>query len=267
MDLLSVFEHKLKTTEEATEEYARKWDERAPRFYEGQVSGSQFLPNEVTKLLQQKEIINDSSTLLDIGAGAGRYTIPLAKEVAEVVALDFSNEMLRYLEKAANETGMTNIVTQQAPWPTKEKVTEVDVAFSAMCPCTRSVEALKEMSKVAKNHAVIAQMTKMSDNIIDSLVAEKLIEINPNDPHNNRDLAQSYFNILWELGYEPEINFIVDKRDEVTEIDEAVQQYQKRFDKLSEKTVRKVISPFVTKDQVSIVKTTRLAVISWKITK
>lgn len=82
-----------------------------------------FLPNEVTKLLQEKEIINDSSTLLDIGAGAGRYTIPLAKEVAEVVALDFSNEMLRYLEKAADGADVTNIVRQQTSWPTKEKIT------------------------------------------------------------------------------------------------------------------------------------------------
>lgn len=118
------------------------------------------------------------------------------------------------------------------------------------------------MSEVAKNYAVIAQITKMSDNIIDSLEAEKLIEINPHDPHNNRNLAQSYFNILWELGYEPEINFIVDEREVTTEVDEAVQQYGKRFDGLSEETVRKVIYPFVTTDQVSIVKTTRLAVIS-----
>lgn len=80
-----------------------------------------------------------------------------------------------------------------------------------MCPCTRSADALKQMSNVAHQYAVIAQMTKMSDNIIDALQADNVIDINPNDPHNNRDLTQSYFNILWELGYEPELNYIVDE--------------------------------------------------------
>lgn len=265
MDIQSFFENKLKTDETGTEEFAQKWDERAKRFYEGQLKGNHYLPNKVTKLLTDKGIITSKSTLLDIGAGAGRYTIPLAKEAKSMLALDFSNEMLRYLKKVSDDRSVTNIRTRQLPWPTQEALEQVDVAFSAMCPCTRSLEALKQMSNIAREYAVITQMTRMTDNIIDKLIDKDLIEINPNDPHNNRDLTQSYFNILWELGYEPEINFIVDERTDRIDKQVAIIDYKERYDHVDGSVIEEVIERFTENEEVKIVRTTRLAVISWDV--
>ncbi len=54
---------------------------------------------------------------LDIGAGAGRYALPLALHVREVVALDPSPGMLAALRAQAAEHGIENVRTIEARWP------------------------------------------------------------------------------------------------------------------------------------------------------
>jgi SAM-dependent methyltransferase len=55
--------------------------------------------------------------VLDVGAGIGRLSIPVARRVGEsgeVVALDVQQEMLRSLEERAREAGVSNLRTLHA---------------------------------------------------------------------------------------------------------------------------------------------------------
>ena len=56
-------------------------------------------------------------TWLDIGAGAGRYALPLARSVREVIALDPSAGMLGSLREAMAEHGIANIHVVEGRWP------------------------------------------------------------------------------------------------------------------------------------------------------
>ena len=56
-------------------------------------------------------------TWLDIGAGAGRYALPLARGVRRVVALDPSPSMLDALREAMAEHAIDNIEVVEARWP------------------------------------------------------------------------------------------------------------------------------------------------------
>lgn len=56
-------------------------------------------------------------TWLDIGAGAGRYALPLARSVRTVVALDQSGSMLAALRDGAAVHGIANVTTHQGAWP------------------------------------------------------------------------------------------------------------------------------------------------------
>ena len=56
-------------------------------------------------------------TWLDIGAGAGRYALPLALRVREVIALDPSASMLAALREQASEHGIANVATIEGRWP------------------------------------------------------------------------------------------------------------------------------------------------------
>jgi molybdenum cofactor cytidylyltransferase len=56
-------------------------------------------------------------TWLDVGAGAGRYALPLARRVRRVIAVDPSEGMLSALHEIAAEHGIANVRTLGERWP------------------------------------------------------------------------------------------------------------------------------------------------------
>lgn len=69
-------------------------------------------------------------TWLDIGAGGGRYALPLALKVGEVIALDPSPSMLDQLREGMGEHGIDNIMVLESRWPTPD-APSADVALIA----------------------------------------------------------------------------------------------------------------------------------------
>jgi molybdenum cofactor cytidylyltransferase len=58
-----------------------------------------------------------SDTWLDVGAGAGRYALPLARSVREVIALDPSPGMLGALREGMAEHRIANLRIVEGRWP------------------------------------------------------------------------------------------------------------------------------------------------------
>ncbi len=56
-------------------------------------------------------------TWLDIGAGAGRYALPIARSVRRVIAVDPSRSMLGALREAMAEHGIANVDAIDGRWP------------------------------------------------------------------------------------------------------------------------------------------------------
>ena len=73
-------------------------------------------------------------TWLDIGAGAGRYALPLARIAGRVIALDPSAGMLETLEEDAASHGIGNVETIRGRWPPGESDPEVAAALGPL-PC------------------------------------------------------------------------------------------------------------------------------------
>lgn len=63
-------------------------------------------------------------TWLDIGAGAGRYALPLALLVREVVAVDPSEAMLDALAAQMTEFGIANVRPVAGRWPPDDELAE-----------------------------------------------------------------------------------------------------------------------------------------------
>ena len=62
-------------------------------------------------------IAQRGDTWLDIGAGAGRYALPLAHRVREVIAIDPSASMLAALSAGMTAHGIANIRAVEGRWP------------------------------------------------------------------------------------------------------------------------------------------------------
>jgi len=64
-----------------------------------------------------RELTEPDETWIDVGAGAGRYALPLALRLKEVIAVEPSASMRHALRTGIAEHGMTNIRIVGAAWP------------------------------------------------------------------------------------------------------------------------------------------------------
>jgi SAM-dependent methyltransferase len=70
-------------------------------------------------------------TWLDIGAGGGRYALPLALKVREVIAVEPSEGMIGVLREGMVEHGIENIRIERRRWPEGAAGLGADVALIA----------------------------------------------------------------------------------------------------------------------------------------
>jgi SAM-dependent methyltransferase len=75
-----------------------------------------------------RAIVRPEDTVLDIGAGGGRYALPLALAAHEVIAIDPSEGMLQVLREGMREHNVPNIQVIAGRWPSNTGVT-ADVAL------------------------------------------------------------------------------------------------------------------------------------------
>jgi 2-polyprenyl-3-methyl-5-hydroxy-6-metoxy-1,4-benzoquinol methylase len=82
---------------------------------------------EVNRLAQE---VTPTTTLLDVGAGAGRFALPLALRCKHVTVVEPSPSMGETLRHLAAEAGIENLTVVARPWHEAE-VEPADVVLSA----------------------------------------------------------------------------------------------------------------------------------------
>lgn len=66
------------------------------------------------------EVLGDGDRVLEVGAGAGHYTLPVARRCGEVLATDGSAAMLSYLDRRVAREDVPNVRTQVTEIPALE---------------------------------------------------------------------------------------------------------------------------------------------------
>ena len=93
----------------------RFWDEIAERD-----QGASCFPDELTEQHLRRIAAQADETVLEIGPGLGRLTVPLARAARAVTVVDPSAGMLRRLRARADEEGLTNVRTVHGAWEDAE---------------------------------------------------------------------------------------------------------------------------------------------------
>src|SRR4051812_11386616 len=88
------------------------WERRARGFH----SATRDRATSDPLYLHLREVVTRRSSLLDVGAGTGRFTLAFAPLVEQVVALEPNASMLSYLHKEIAANSITNVRTLQMTW-------------------------------------------------------------------------------------------------------------------------------------------------------
>jgi ubiquinone/menaquinone biosynthesis C-methylase UbiE len=83
---------------------ASYWDKCADNYNENMPQMADLTQNQLNHMLLQPH-----DTVLEVGAGNGRLTVPIAKRVQHVTALEPSKNMLEYLKTNAQNAGVQNV--------------------------------------------------------------------------------------------------------------------------------------------------------------
>ena len=109
-----------------TDDYWARRAEGYRKFVQAAATGGDPFLECVQRYLRTED------TVLDVGAGTGRHTIPLASHARRVIAFDPSPAMLRFLREDAASQGLDNVEVVEGAWPDEaDRVTQADIALSA----------------------------------------------------------------------------------------------------------------------------------------
>ncbi len=196
------------------------WDRRAERY----AAGVKATDDDRDPFLRRLRRVTDpSSTVLDVGAGTGRFTLPLAVGVRHATAVDPSAGMLGILRRDAERQGVTNLTTFLDTWEEAGTVT-ADVAFSAfVLPLVPDAGPfLAKLDAAAHRHALLFLGAFCQDAVLDPLWRHF-----HGDPRVPGPSYIDALGVLRELGIAPTVKAveIADRRRFAT-IDEAVEHYR-----------------------------------------
>ena len=103
-------------------------------------------------------LVRPGDTWLDIGAGGGRFALPLARLVRRIIAVEPSPAMRGVLTDEMAAARVTNITVRDARWPVDGWMEEGDVALAAhsLYDIREPIPFLEAMEQSARRLCVVA---------------------------------------------------------------------------------------------------------------
>lgn len=148
--------------------------------------------------------VEPDDVIVDVGGGAGRYSLPLALRCREVINVDPSPAMLAGFASSARQGGVTNVRAIEADWLAVEPPRGTFGLANHVTYLTRDIVVFIQKLEAAAGRRV-------------------LITVNsPQPPSWNRELFRLVYeeaevvvpghvelvNVLWEMGIEPDVRML-----------------------------------------------------------
>src|SRR5438067_12914885 len=119
--------------------------------------------------LKLRDVVTPQTTVLDVGAGTGRFTLALAPQADHITAVEPNASMLNYLRQDATEQGITNIAYIPTTWQDAPNDLSADIVI-----CSHVLYPIRDIVPfLTKLHAAARQAGYMYlwATAIDSLTA------------------------------------------------------------------------------------------------
>jgi SAM-dependent methyltransferase len=144
--------------------------------------------------------LGPETTVLDIGAGIGRWTLPIAERTRRVTAVEPLSGMRQVLLERAASRGLTNLTVVDAPWMAAE-VPSHDVAIAAHATYTTPdlLGFVRKMEAKAHRACYLALRIPAHDGVIGEL-SERIRA----QWHDSPNFIVGY-NLLLAAGFHPNV--------------------------------------------------------------
>lgn len=184
------------------------WDKSADMY-------NQMAKMEKTYTLNQINAFETSSedTVLDIGCGPGRVSVPMAQRAKSVTSLDSAEKMLAYCRKNAEEAGVTNLTPVLLDWKDAvlgKNLEKHDIVIACRSP---GMADIKKTCTFARKWVVVIAWANAPN--IPMIVGDLFKGVGEASkfPPMRMDRRLGYnvtYNMVYDMGYEPNVRIVTD---------------------------------------------------------
>jgi SAM-dependent methyltransferase len=230
-------------------------------------------PRKVLSWLEQEGVWQPGMEILDIGAGAGNFTIPMAKKAAHVTALEPAPAMLSVLQKNVRDEELKNVQYVDQEWEAVDPLQmgiqgSFDLVFASLTPGIKDVETLQKMCHFSRDWCFLCDFAGSRffpgrEELWQLIFKEKM-------PLPGHDIIYP-FNYLYWSGYMPSIKVWLDVRDQEMSVEEARASFEEYFFSYTELTpeIKNTIRNYVQEHSDSgiyqEINRIRLGMILWQV--
>lgn len=112
----------------------------------------------IIRRIKKENIVFKNKNIIDIGCGTGIFSLPLAREAAEVTGADFSRLMLKKMRQEVKTKKIKNIKTIYSSWEnfdSKKHKKKYHIAFASMTGAIKTASDIKKMETVTKDYCIV----------------------------------------------------------------------------------------------------------------
>lgn len=144
------------------------------------------------------------STVVDVGAGTGRFALAIAPRVAEVVAVDPSTAMLDVLRREARRLGIANVRVMEHRWQDAAVPVADVVLCSYVLPLVEDARGfLAKMDETCRGRSFVYMSAFPGDAVIDPFWRHY-----HGSPRRPSPTYLDAVAVLQELGLDPDVEIV-----------------------------------------------------------
>lgn len=184
------------------------WDEIAKMY-----NGMARLERKFTKMQVDNMPITKDDSVVDIGCGPGRLSIPIAKKAKHVTCVDSAKKMLEACLDNAKKEHIDNVTPLFQDWEGEDALEKIGTHDIAVASRSVGLFDLIKLNKIAKKYAIILNFANApSLREIQLSFLEDIVDIKMSfTMTNSRAFGYNVtFNMLYDLGAEPNVLILDD---------------------------------------------------------
>jgi SAM-dependent methyltransferase len=210
--------------------------------------------------------VDANSTVLDVGAGAGRHSVPLARVVRRVFAVEPSPAMASHLREWAQEEGLANIAIIEGAWPEVDAPTcDVAICAHVLYPLAEIEPFLRKLDDSARRRCFLWLHAEQA-----ALESLGLWERFYGEPRACQPTFRDALPVLWQMGLRPNLEMrTIPESWSWGSMDEAAQNFREHLaiaeDEATEARLREMLAASLVEREgrLYLPKTTYRSAIVW----
>lgn len=182
------------------------WDRVAEDYYTRELPD--FTNDPFLRIVDKEFSPNKTMRSLDIGCGAGRYTLAMAARAGTSVGVDISTKMIQLAQRRARECEVKNACFLCLDWAEADIDAlgyrgAFDIVFAHMTPAIMDYATFVKMSACSRRYCIFEKHTRRTDLVLHEALSSIGME---SSAGFNESLIYA-FAALWQLGYSPGIEY------------------------------------------------------------